>query len=361
MHHLIIAARKSLFAIIALAVLWSSGCSEVTNLNESPLAGLTIGPSGSLQPEFSSTIDSYTATVASDASAAALTVVPEDTTTTVAINGVVIEPGQVHAVALRPPGSPTPVEIVTTSPNGRGSRYTVMVSRLESGNVNLSALSVSPGELKPSFSPDINVYSVDVDYPVENVIIRATKADPTARMSGVLLLDGGIASGEVQIPLTAGVIKPATLTIESGSFRIYTVTISRALKDGKPPPPGGGPPPPSTVSTLQSVTPSRGTIRKDGTTSYAVTVQDFAPLSVTVTKDDPNAVVTAAGNVIAAAGVPSGTAAIPQKVVPNPGGDSRGNGVAFESLELIVTAEDGVTKSKYVVSADVYLPPFQRY
>lgn len=343
---------------LVFAILWCVGCNEVTNPNEGPLAMLAVGPSGSLEPTFSSAVDRYTATVAADATAVAITAIPEDNATTVAINGVVVEAGQVQSVPLRPAGTPTPVEIVTTSPNGRGNRYTVLVSRLESGNVNLSDLRVSPGELKPSFRPDINVYSVDVDYLVENVTVRATKADPTARMSGVLLLDAGIASGDVQIPLTAGTPRAAALTVESGAFRIYTVTISRARKDGTQPPPDGGPPPPATVSTLQSVTPSRGTIQKFGTASYVITVQDFQPLSVTVTKDDPNSVITSSGTVIAAAGVPSGTAAIPLKIIN--GGDPRSGSVLFESLELIVTAQDNVTKTKYVISANVVVPPFRR-
>lgn len=325
------------------------GCSEVVSPMEGSLASLTIGPSGSLEPEFSSTIDSYTATVAAEANEVTLTTVPGDNATTVAINGVTVTPGQPQSVALRPAGTPTPIEIVTTSSNGHGSKYTIMVSRLAAGEAKLAALSVTPGKLEPNFSPDNNLYQVHVDHPVETVTISATKADAQASLSGSIPLDPGVASGQVDVVLgKPGTSTAASMTVAmpSGSWKIYTVEVIRAPAPGDGGGGGGGGGNGggslSSVSTLESITTNVGEIRQIEPTRYQLAA-GLAPATITATKTDRNCVITnEKGVVISAAGVPIGTLNIE---------------FALQGQKkLVVTAQDGVHSTTYIIDQYLLLP-----
>lgn len=347
MRYLFDSPRYSLVALL-LGFVCGVGCSEVVSPMEGPLASLTIGPSGTLQPEFSSAIDSYTATVAASANEITLTMVPEDSGTTVTINGIAVAPGQPQSVSLRPPGTPTPIEIVTTSANGHGSRYTVMVSRLAAGEAKLAALTVTPGKLEPNFNPDINVYAVHVDHVVENVAISAKKADAAATLTGAIPLEPGVAAGKANVVLgKPGTSTAASITVSlpSGSFKIYTVEVKRAPAPGDGGGDGGGGNGNlSSVSTLSSITTDVGAIKHvppDGPTEFRFGA-GLATATITATKTDPNSVLTQGNSVIAAAGVAAGTL----RVAPQIDG----------LITLVVTAQDGVHTTVYTIRQGLLAP-----
>lgn len=363
MSQLFVRARASVIAT-SLVALCSVGCSEVMSPMEGPLADLTIGPAGTLEPAFSSMVSSYTATVASDATNVAITVTPESKDTTVTINGISARPGKEQTVPLRSPGTPTPIEIVTTAPSGRGSYYSVLVSRKEAkpaGDGTLSALAAAPGELQPAFSPQTNVYTVNVDHLVESVILTATKSHPQSTLSGALSLAPGVASGDVNIKLgDPGSETPASLAVAAnGQITIYTVILKRALAPGTQPPPGGGggttpPPALSTVSTLKSVTFNQPGGSALNATTYRFTGQRGQTVAITVTKSDPKSVMTFSSSLAnyttfskqtVPAGELTGTVSV------------TGIGGFVVTITIHVTAEDKIHSTTYTINVDTPAAP----
>jgi hypothetical protein len=118
-----------------------------------------------------------------------------------------------------------------------------------------------------------------------------------------------------------------TVTAQNGNAKTYRVTVKRAA--------------PTNDNNLSGLTVNAGSLSPPfapGTENYSVTVSASVDLvTVSATKSDPNAVMSAFGSVIAAAGVPAGQVS----VTPGPG--------TTVLVPLIVTAPDGSPKT-YTVS-----------
>jgi len=84
-----------------------------------------------------------------------------------------------------------------------------------SKNCYLAALSVSPGNLSPSFSKDNTAYSVQVDKDVTSLVVSATPEDDKSEtyVSGADSLSPGLNSVRV------------TVTAENGAVKVYTITV----------------------------------------------------------------------------------------------------------------------------------------
>ena len=340
-----------------VVVLWlaAGGCTDSGPRPEPtdavPLASLAIAPALELEPAFSSRTTDYAASVSSEVTSVAVTAVPEDRAATIAINGMITPGGAQQSVALLQPGTPTPVEVVASAPDGRATTYTIIVSRLASKEAKLAALNVSAGSLKPPFDPDVGNYTVDVGHLTDSVVLKATKMDSNATLSGAVTAQAGASVGETPIPLgVAGTAAFATLTVTapSGAFKIYSVIVNRSLPDGTVLPPGNGPP--STVSTATLTgSPSALYPVANATNTYSTIVYFDQQEAITVTKTDPNAVIRMGNQVLAPAGVPS------VKVVV--GAEFGGGGRRFLNFggvqrEFTVTAQDQVTSTKYTVDVD---------
>ncbi len=130
-------------------------------------------------------------------------------------------------ITLNGAGSPTPISITVTAPNGNAQEYRITVNRLKpSSNNNLSVLAVTPGALVPPFAPNRQNYTVVVDITVGSVVVSATKADPDAVMSalGSVIAPKGIPVGQVTIrpgqgPVAIIVVAP------DGSQKTYTISV----------------------------------------------------------------------------------------------------------------------------------------
>ena len=87
-----------------------------------------------------------------------------------------------------------------------------------SSDASLSALSVSPGRLSPSFSSSRTEYSVSVANSVTSIAVSATVNDSAARysVSGNTRLSVGINTVTVRV------------TAENGAVRNYTINVTRA-------------------------------------------------------------------------------------------------------------------------------------
>lgn len=291
MKRLLIFARQCVPVALLVAIGWSAhGCGDTASISNGPgvrLASLAISP-GSLSPAFSPTTTNYTVNVSATTTTVTVTATPEDNTATVAITGGATQ-------SLPGPGSSKDITIVLTAQSGSQSTYIVTVNKAAlAADNNLSALTVAPGALSPAFASGIQNYTVDVATTVTSVSVSATKSDPNAVISGdvpnegqaMILLGGPGTTTNVLI----------TVTAQDGNAKTYRITVKRAA--------------PANNNNLSALSVDAGSLSppfSPGTVNYSVEVSaSVGQITISATKSDPNAVMSASGSVIAASGVPSG-------------------------------------------------------
>jgi hypothetical protein len=145
------------------------------------------------------------------------------------------------SISLAPEPSDTEIEIIVKAQNQSEKPYVITVTRLApSGNNNLSDLRVRVGSANQTLTPAFgqspqNEYTVNVTTDVTEVIVSATKADPSAIISGGLPNEG-----QATIPLDGA---PSTKTIliivtaPNQTSKTYTLTVNRPAASTKPPTP----------------------------------------------------------------------------------------------------------------------------
>jgi Cadherin-like beta sandwich domain len=328
MHRTVTAMGQCLASILSLTVvLCTFGCKDTGSISEGPqvrLSSLSVSEPG-LQPAFSSAITNYTLNVPSTVTSVTVTATPENSSTSITIAGTA---SRNLSVDLTPPGSSKDIAIVLSEQSGSQSSYIITVNRAAplSGNNELSNLTASSGSLTPGFSPGTLNYDVDVATGVTSVNVTATKSDPNAVISGDVSN-----SGQANIPLDGpGSSKTVSITVTAPNqvSRLYRITINRLA--------------PSNNANLSALTASTGTLNPGfaaGTLNYTVTVPaSVDSLTVTATKSDPNAVMSASGAVIAPAGVATGSV-------------SSALGLGTTTLFTItVIAQDGVGTRPYTIN-----------
>jgi hypothetical protein len=152
-------------------------------------------------------------------------------------------------------------------------------------------------------------------------------------MSGSLTAGTGVATGQATLPLGA----PGTttqvsimMTAPNGSSKTYTIGVNRAA--------------PSSDNNLSNLTVSAGFLVPSfapGTQNYSADVSAAdETMTVRATKSDPNAVMSASGSVIAAAGVPAGQTTVPL-----------GLGTSTP-VAITVTAQDGISTKIYTITVN---------
>ncbi|MDF0652257.1 MAG: cadherin-like beta sandwich domain-containing protein [Nitrospira sp.] len=303
------------------------GCKDSASISDevqAPLSSLAVTP-GALQPAFSGNITEYTVDAPTSATTVTVTATPKDSTTAMTINGAPSSAGQGRSVPLGAPGTTTIVSIVLESQTGQESTYAVAVTRLQSSNNNLSALTVEPGTLDPAFAPGTLTYTANVATSVAEVIVSATKSDPNAVLSGSIADPGvGQATGQATIPLGGpGTSTPViiTVTAPNGNSKTYSITVNRAA--------------PSSDNNLSALTVTGGSLVPGfaaSTTAYQVGVPaNVASVTVSATKSDSDAVMS--GDVTAGTGVATGQATfLLVPLIPRP-------------VSIIITAPNGASKS----------------
>jgi hypothetical protein len=309
---------------VALVVASASGCSDSATINpEVELASLTVDR-GTLQPSFAGATTQYSVDLSNSVTSVTVTAHPAVAGDTVSIDG---QTTTSRSIPVGPAGGPpTVVSIVVSESTTKSRTYTVVLNRASlAGDNDLSALTVAPGDLSPAFSSGRQNYTVDVATDVTSVSVSATKSDSNAVLSGDVPNEG-----QAVIPLSGpGTSKDVlmTVTAQNGNAKTYRVTVKRAA--------------PTNDNNLSGLTVNAGSLSPPfapGTENYSVTVSASVDLvTVSATKSDPNAVMSAFGSVIAAAGVPAGQVS----VTPGPG--------TTVLVPLIVTAPDGSPKT-YTVS-----------
>lgn len=262
------------------------------------LSSLTVSQ-GTLEPNFNANTTSYTVDVASTVTSVTVTPREQDTAATTTVNGQATNSGQGRAITLNGAGSNTLINIAVTAPNGSQKTYSINVIRAAlGGNNNLSALTVTPRPVVPSFTSGTTTYSVDVVSTVTSVTVTPTLQDTAATMT--ISANNGLPNGQ-PTNITSGQARTITLrdaglsttiNIEvrapNGSQKPYTITVDRSA-----------PPPPSGNNNLQSLTVSPGTLSPPfnanrARTDYAVNDISSSATSILVTAapQDSSATVT---------------------------------------------------------------------
>jgi hypothetical protein len=327
MHRTLTAVGQCLAGILSMTLILSaSGCKDSGAISEGPqvrLSGLSVSEPG-LQPAFSSAITTYTLHVPPTVASVTVTATPENSSTNITIAGTA---SRNLSVDLTQPGSSKDIAIVLTEQSGSQSSYVITVHR---DNNILSSLTVSVGTVTPVFSPARLDYTVDVSTGVSSLTITATVQD----LNAGLMIDGQeISSGQPReisplAPPGSDTLITILVRAPSGAEKTYRVTVKR--------------PPPSSNAALSALTVSAGDLDPDfapETLTYTVTVPaSVDSLTVTATKSELNAVMSAAGSVIAPAGVLTGSVS-----------SALGLGT-MTRFTITVIAQDGVSTRPYVIT-----------
>ena len=242
-----------------------------------------------------------------------------------------VNPGQLP-ITLGAPGTATLVVVDISAPNGSKRTYTITVTRL-SGNNTLQALSVLPGTFDHPFDPASTAYIVTTPFTAGEVTVTATKSDRLAAMSGNVTAGAGLEAGTEIFRLGApGTELPLSITVAAPDPTVlpneYHITVKRAL--------------PSNNATLSALATSAGSLDPPIFTpdrnSYELKVGLLVgSVTITATKSDPNATMSALNSVIASPGIPTGTVTISPRL-----------GVK-EQVDITVIAEDKGTTATYTV------------
>ena len=183
---------------------------------DAALSAITLS-SGTLSPDFSPDTFYYTATVGYDVSSVTVAPVASDEGASVLVNGSATD----YSVPLNTGGNT--VTVTVTAQDGTFKTYTLIITRAASGDAALSAITLSSGALSPDFSPDTFYYTATVGYDVSSVTVA-----PVASDEGASVLVNGSAT-DYSVPLnTGGNTVTVTVTAQDGTFKTYTLIITRA-------------------------------------------------------------------------------------------------------------------------------------
>jgi hypothetical protein len=331
MSHFLSIGRLLVSAATGILIgLGTYACGDSASISEEPpvtLSSLTVTPPGTLQPAFSPAITGYVATVSTTNTSVVVTASPENSSTTMMIDGKSANAGQGITVQLDPPPSTKNIPVRLTDRSGAQTTYVVTVTRPASSNNDLQNLTVSPGPLDPAFQAGTTKYTIHVDSGTPSIRVTATLQEA----SSTLTVDGqGTTSGQARtIDLGApGSSRDITLivTAPNGTQKIYTVTVIKAALGEN--------------NNLRSLTVSPGSLSPSfsaSRTSYAVDVGGRVErISITAAPQDQNAGLTINGQE-----TNSGQA---RSISLGPDGSSTG-------IQVIVTAQNGSQKP-YLITVD---------
>jgi sugar lactone lactonase YvrE len=221
--------------------------------------------------------------------------------------------------------------------NSQGTSYTSAATfSTLSTNADLSVLTLSSGSLSPAFASGTTAYTASVANVISSITVTPTRVQANATIEARLnagtyaAVTSGSASGILALNVGSNTVEVRVTAQDGVTQKIYTVTVTRA---------------PSSNAELSSLTLSSGIVSPafaSGTTAYTASVTN-AVTSITVTPiwAEANAMIEVRVNGGSYASVSSGSAsaALPLNVDGN-------------TVEVRVTAQDGVTQNTYTVTVN---------
>lgn len=316
-----------------LAILTVSGPIPASAAADPGLQSLTLKAEGfptALSPAFDTYAAHYTATVAQTVSTITVTPTAVDPSFNITVMGDAVVSGQASGPINLNEGENT-ISIAVTDGN-TSNTYSIVVTRQStppSHSGYLSSLTTSTGTLSPTFSAGVWKYTLVVPLDQDTVDVTPTLEDPATRLE----IEGKpSASGyphRINVPATGSTTLDLWLYAPSRQFTgWYQITVSRGATA-------------SSNADLSALTLSTGTTSltlspgfTSGERNYTATAPNAAGLvNVIPQPADGHATITVNGNAVSPVSPSWG---VPLAVGSNP-------------IEIVVTAEDGITKKTYKV------------
>ncbi|WP_082606775.1 cadherin-like beta sandwich domain-containing protein [Acidovorax sp. Root275] len=332
-HPLLTRRRNALGTVGALTALTLSACggggsSSSSTSSNAALSGLSVSEEG-LSPAFDAATTSYDLAVANTVASLKLVPTTAGADASVQVNGTTVASGSSTATVALAEGANTLSVVVTAADGSTARTYTVRVTRAPasaSPDAWLRALTLSSGELSPTFAAGTTAYTVAVANAVSMVTLTptATSSAASIRINGVAVTSG---SASAAISLAVGT---TTLTVrvtaqDKVTTRSYTIVVTRAATTV------------SSDASLKALVLSAGALTPafaSATSSYTATVANSVT-SVTVTPTATSAAATVLVNgVVVGNGSNSGAIAL---------------AVGSNTIKIVVTAQDGGTSSSTTV------------
>ena len=189
----------------------------------------------------------------------------------------------------------------------------------------LTALSVSNISLSPAFSATVNSYTATVPFSTSSITLQASVVSGAS-----VTVNGAAFNGSGTFDLTVGSNAFSVVVTSSGASETYTVTITREVA--------------STDAELSELAVSSGSLSPIFTSQtliYGVSVgNETASITVTPTSNDSNASIVVNGTALTS-GSASGAIALT---------------VGDNVIDIVVTAEDGVSTQTYTVTITRLVP-----
>ena len=179
--------------------------------DDKSLSSLTVtsDPQGTLSPAFDPETTTYTFSVDADEDSVVVSAEAADTNATVTGTGTYN------------PRTDGPVEVIVTSENGNTKVYTIEFDVAKSTNADLDSLGVTGYTISPSFDKDTLTYNVTVPSDIDKATITAELADDRATLTGTGEKDINYGENSFDVVVTA---EDGTTT------KTYKVNITREKK-----------------------------------------------------------------------------------------------------------------------------------
>ena len=242
------------------------------------LTGLDLS-SGTLDPVFSQTQDTYKVKVDKDTTSITLTPTAEAPNSVIKVNGVEVASGQASApIDLKVGDNIVTIEVTTA--DGTVNTYTITVTR--EGGAYLTGLDLSVGTLDPVFSQTQDTYKVKVDKDTTSITLTPATNQPNAviKVNGVEVTSGQ-ASAPIELKVGDNIVT-VEVTAADGTVNKYTITVTRE----------GG----AYLTGLDLSTGTLNPVFDDKSTNYTVNVaNDISSITLTPATDHPDAVIKVNG------------------------------------------------------------------
>ncbi|MDH5546044.1 MAG: cadherin-like beta sandwich domain-containing protein [Gammaproteobacteria bacterium] len=252
------------------------------------LAGIQLSR-GELSPEFNSLVFSYKSTLPNSADSISITpFLPSGAVIDVHINGNAADLENGNTVSLAE--GDNVVSITLKKKNAVLRSYNLTITRETVANVNLTSLSLSTGELSPSFNTATTEYSASVTSDVMEMMLTANTEDPEASLTiNGVVSQSGVESAPVSLIEGSNIINVAVTASDRVQQKIYRIVVVRA-KD------------PANSAYLMSLSHSAGSLDQtfsSNLTYYSSTVANsVSSTSITATAMNSNAFISLNGATI---------------------------------------------------------------
>ena len=271
--------------------------------NDIALKSLTVTSNhmGTLTPSFASTTYAYTYNYDATVTSLNVTATTNNTNAKVGIidsDSSDIMTSTIGSAAKTFNSSTKNVKVTVTAEDGTTKDYTIVLSRDKSTDATLDSLTVSEGTLTPTFNKNTLNYTVNVDNDVTSIDVNATSTDSNATVTGTGTKQLNTGDNTVTIKVTS----------ESGSENTYTINVIRAK---------------SSNNYLSDLKVNGQTVTDFNKEKLEYTLDDVkgdvSSIEVSATAEDTKASVVGTGN--------------------------KSLSIGDNSIEVVVTAEDGSTKT----------------